>query len=68
MSICLPIANIELNNEIEMHFKEYARKWRLEDVLVTLVCLGMFLQNAVNIKTCSGFSMKIENRDVATDT
>ena len=25
------------NNDIEMHFKEYARKWRLEDVYVNLV-------------------------------
>ena len=26
MSICPPIANIELNKEIEMHFKGYDRK------------------------------------------
>ena len=31
-----------------MHFKKYARKWRLEDVLVTLVCLGTSQQNAAN--------------------
>ena len=40
------------NKNIEMHFKKYVRKWRLKDVSVILVCLGTFLENAVNIKTC----------------
>ena len=44
------------NNDIEMHLKKNARKWRLEGVLVRLICLGRFLQNAVSIKTCCAFS------------
>ena len=40
MSICLPRANIKKNNDIEMHFKKHARKSRLENVSVTLVCRG----------------------------
>ena len=47
------------NKEIEMHFNNYALKWRLVDVLVTLVCLDTLLQNAVNIKTCNAFSTLI---------
>ena len=59
ISICLPIVNIEKKNDMEMHFEKYAQKWRLEDVLVTLVCLETFLQNAVTIKTCSAFSILV---------
>ena len=47
------------NKNIEMHFKKYVQKWRLEDVSVILVCLGTFLENAVNIKTCSAFSFLV---------
>ena len=54
-----------------MYFKKYARKPRLNDALVTLVSLGAFFQNTVNIKTCSACSILVnetENRDVAIDT
>ena len=47
------------NNDMEMHFEKYAQKWRLEGVLVTLVCLETFLQNTVTIKTCSAFSILV---------
>ena len=46
-------------NDMEMHFEKYAQKLRLEDVSVTLVCLETFLQNAVTIKTCSAFSILV---------
>ena len=55
-------------NDTEMQFKKYARKSRLEHVSVTLFYLGTFIQNVVNIKTCSDFSIlanEIKNRDVA---
>ena len=32
------LSSILTNNDMEMHFKKYARKRRLEDVSVTLVC------------------------------
>ena len=59
------------NNDIEMYFKKYVRKLRLEDVLVTLASLGKFFQNTVNIKTCSACSILVnetENKDVPIDT
>ena len=55
-------------NDTEMQFKKYARKSRLEHVSVTLFYLGTFIQNVVNIKTCSDFSIlanEIKNRNVA---
>ena len=68
-----------------MHFEKYAGKWRLEDVSVMIVCWhqqrnissradlqnGTFLQNAVNIKTCSGSSILVNenwDKDVTIDT
>ena len=44
-------------NDTEMQFKKYVCK-----------SLGTFIQNVVNIKTCSDFSIlanEIKNRDVA---
>ena len=57
-SLCLPIVNIE-KTTMEIYLKNYGRKWRLGDVSIMLVCLRTFLQNAVNIKTCSAFSILV---------
>ena len=67
------LSSILTNNDMEMHFKKYARKRRLEDVSVTLVCRrqsGIFLGEpwALRIIVLLVFWwMKIEDKDVAIE-